>query len=52
VSPIGFVEVLRIIHREAGQDQEYGEHEADEVEWQGDHVYPHLGTRRDDRRQR
>jgi hypothetical protein len=33
VSPIGFVEVLRIIHREAGQTRSTAEHEVDEVEW-------------------
>ena len=32
--------------------EEYCEREVDEVEWQGDQVYLHLGVRRDDRRQR
>jgi hypothetical protein len=28
--------------------KDYCEHEVDEVEWQGDRVYLHLGVRRDD----
>jgi hypothetical protein len=32
--------------------EEYCEREVDEVDWQGDRVYLHLGIRRDDQRQR
>jgi hypothetical protein len=32
--------------------EEYCEREVDEVQWQGDHVYLHLGVPREDRRQR
>jgi hypothetical protein len=32
--------------------KDYCEREVDEVEWQGDRVYLHLGARRDDRRGR
>jgi hypothetical protein len=32
--------------------EEYCEREVDEVEWQGDRIYLHLGARRDERRQR
>src|SRR5829696_2029111 len=28
--------------------EDYGEREVDEVQWQGDRVYLHLGVRRDD----
>jgi hypothetical protein len=32
--------------------KEYCEREIDEIEWQGDCIYLHLGVPRDDRRQR
>jgi hypothetical protein len=32
--------------------EKYCEREVDEVQWQGDRIYLHLGVRRDDRRQR
>ena len=32
--------------------EEFCEREVDEVEWQGDRIYLHLGVRRDERRQR
>jgi hypothetical protein len=52
VRALGFVEVLRIKHHEADQDQEYCEREVDEVEWQAGRIYLHLGVRRDDPQRR